>query len=147
MFENIVVGTDGSPTAAAAVRQASELARATGAVLHVVSAYRARNVLLTGTESGALAAVALQSEADLEREARHLVAEVAQDLTGSGVVAHAYACPGDPADAIISVADQVSAELIVVGSLGMKGPRRLLGSVPNRVSHHATTSVLIVRTC
>jgi nucleotide-binding universal stress UspA family protein len=58
-----------------------------------------------------------------------------------------FARQGDAADAIIDVAEEQRAELIVVGNKGMSGARRfLLGSVPNRVSHHAPCSVLIVRT-
>jgi len=58
-----------------------------------------------------------------------------------------YAREGDPADAILDVAEEVGADLIVVGNKGMTGARRfLLGSVPNKVSHHASTSVIIVRT-
>jgi nucleotide-binding universal stress UspA family protein len=54
---------------------------------------------------------------------------------------------GDPADAILDVAEERSSDLIVVGNKGMSGAKRfLLGSVPNKVSHHAPCSVLIVRT-
>lgn len=52
----------------------------------------------------------------------------------------------DPADALLEVADQVNARMIVVGNRGMAGPRRVLGSVPNTVSHGARCSVLIVST-
>ncbi|HRV60538.1 MAG TPA: universal stress protein [Solirubrobacterales bacterium] len=54
---------------------------------------------------------------------------------------------GDPADAILKVAEDLDADLIVVGNKGMTGARRfLLGSVPNKVSHHAPCSVFIART-
>ena len=54
---------------------------------------------------------------------------------------------GEPADAILDVAEEENADLIVVGNKGMTGAKRfLLGSVPNKVSHHAPSSVLIVRT-
>ena len=54
---------------------------------------------------------------------------------------------GDPADAILDVAEELEADLIVVGNKGMTGAKRfLLGSVPNKVSHHAPCSVLIIRT-
>ena len=60
-----------------------------------------------------------------------------------GVEAETYARQGDPADAILDVAEEQGADLIVVGNKGMTGARRfLLGSVPNRVSHHAPCSVL-----
>ena len=58
-----------------------------------------------------------------------------------------FARQGDPADAILDVAEEQGADLIVVGNKGMTGAKRfLLGSVPNKVSHHAPCSVLIVRT-
>jgi nucleotide-binding universal stress UspA family protein len=54
---------------------------------------------------------------------------------------------GDPAQGLIDVAETTHADLIVVGSRGMHGGRRfLLGNVPNKVSHHAPCSVMIVRT-
>ena len=56
-------------------------------------------------------------------------------------------CAGDPADSLIAVAGEVGAQMIVVGNKGMLGARRVLGSVPNRVSHHADCCVLIVQTC
>ena len=58
-----------------------------------------------------------------------------------------YARQGDPADAILDVAEEQGADLIVVGNKGMTGAKRfLLGSVPNKISHHAPCSVLIIRT-
>ena len=58
-----------------------------------------------------------------------------------------HAREGDPADAILDVAEEAKADVIVVGNKGMTGARRfLLGSVPNKISHHAPCSVYIVRT-
>src|SRR3712207_7528474 len=65
----------------------------------------------------------------------------------AGVTVEKFARQGDPADAILDVAEETKADLIVVGNKGMTGARRfLLGSVPNKVSHHAPCSVLIIRT-
>ena len=65
----------------------------------------------------------------------------------AGVNVETYARQGDPADAILDVAEEQNADLIVVGNKGMTGAKRfLLGSVPNKISHHAPCSVLIVRT-
>ena len=65
----------------------------------------------------------------------------------AGVDVNVYARQGDPADAILDVAEEREADLIVVGNKGMTGAKRfLLGSVPNKVSHHAPCSVLIIRT-
>ena len=58
-----------------------------------------------------------------------------------------HARQGDPSDAIIDVAEESAADLIIVGNKGMTGAKRfLLGSVPNKVSHHAPCSVMIIRT-
>jgi nucleotide-binding universal stress UspA family protein len=57
-----------------------------------------------------------------------------------------HSAKGDPADILIAKADEVGADLIVVGNRGMKGVRRVLGSVPNSVAHGANCSVLIVDT-
>ena len=64
-----------------------------------------------------------------------------------GVPVEIFARRGDPADAILDVAEEQGADLIVVGNKGMTGAKRfLLGSVPNKISHHAPCSVLIIRT-
>jgi len=77
-----------------------------------------------------------------------LLEEARGEATGAGLTAvETYACQGDAADAIIDVAEEQRADLIVVGNKGMTGAKRfLLGSVPNKVSHHSPCSVLIVRT-
>ena len=125
MFTSIVVGTDGSDTATQAVRQAIELARAVGARIELVSAY----------EPG--------RREDVEATLREAGAEV----EAAGVPVTTYAREGDPADAILDVAEERGADLVVVGNKGMTGAKRfLLGSVPNKVSHHAPCSVLIIRT-
>jgi nucleotide-binding universal stress UspA family protein len=71
----------------------------------------------------------------------------AAEVEAAGVSVRTYAREGDPADAILDVAEERGADLIVVGNKGMTGAKRfLLGSVPNKVSHHAPCSVLIIRT-
>ena len=73
--------------------------------------------------------------------------EAAKDLEEDGVKVETHAREGDPADAILDVAEEQEADLIVVGNKGMTGAKRfLLGSVPNKVSHHAPCSVMIIRT-
>jgi nucleotide-binding universal stress UspA family protein len=71
----------------------------------------------------------------------------AEEAREAGVEVETYARQGDPADAILDVAEERGADLIVVGNKGMTGAKRfLLGSVPNKISHHAPCSVLIIRT-
>jgi nucleotide-binding universal stress UspA family protein len=146
LFSRIVVGTDGSETAAEAVRQATELAKLSGAELHVVSAYEP-------VPSQRLRQEQSEAPGDIQYEfnPREDVNLALDSATGAakreGVDAHPYAREGDPADAILDVAEEIGADLIVVGNKGMTGARRfLLGSVPNKVSHHAPSSVIIVRT-
>jgi nucleotide-binding universal stress UspA family protein len=146
MFKSIVVGTDGSDTAGQAVRQAIDLARSVGATLEIVSAYepvpaqRLREERRDAPEDLQWA-INPREDVDSTLEA---AAKVAHD---AGVAVSVYARQGDPADAILDVAEEREADLIVVGNKGMTGAKRfLLGSVPNKVSHHAPCSVLIVRT-
>lgn len=147
MFTRIVVGTDGSETATEAVRQAAELAKVAGATLHIVSAYNTGAQVKPGGEER------LERPADvpLTETGREQVNFALDSASGvakrSGIEVQAHAQEGDPADAIIDVAEQIKADLIVVGNKGMTGARRfLLGSVPNKVSHHAPCSVFIIRT-
>ena len=68
-------------------------------------------------------------------------------IRGAGAEVRTHARQGDPADALLDVAEELGADVIVVGNKGMTGAKRfLLGSVPNKVSHHAPCSVLIIRT-
>jgi nucleotide-binding universal stress UspA family protein len=146
VFASIVVGTDGSETAREAVRQAVELAAALGARLQIVSAYEpvpAARLREEVREVPPDLQWAINPREDVDATLR-AGAEVARER---GVEAETYARQGDPADAILDVAEEQGADLVVVGNKGMTGARRfLLGSVPNRVSHHAPCSVLIIRT-
>jgi nucleotide-binding universal stress UspA family protein len=146
MFKSIVVGTDGSDTATQAVRQAVDLAGAVGANLELVSAYapvpeqRLREERREAPEDLQWA-INPREDVDVMLEA---AAELARE---AGVQTRAYPRQGDPADAILDVAEETEADLIIVGNKGMTGAKRfLLGSVPNKVSHHAPCSVLIIRT-
>lgn len=145
MFASIVVGTDGSDTAATAVRCAIDLARELGARLQIVSAYEPVPAPRGRTTVGAVDDV--QWAVPGREDVMAVLREAESDARLAGVEAELFARQGDAADAIIDVAEEQRADLIVVGNRGMTGARRfLLGSVPNRVSHHAPCSVLIVRT-
>jgi nucleotide-binding universal stress UspA family protein len=146
MFTKIVVGTDGSETASEAVRQAAELAKISNSELNIVSAYEP------------------VSQAQLREESRDVPGDVSNAVNPREVVnvtldkaagaarkqnveVQTHPREGDPADAILDVAEDIGADLIIVGNKGMTGAKRfLLGSVPNKVSHHAPCSVLIVQT-
>lgn len=146
MFKRIVVGTDGSDSAREAIGQAAGLARLTGAELHVVSAYEPVPPRRSETESGG-APADVSHEFGPREEVNFVLESAAAVAAESDVETIPHPRDGDPADAILTVADEVGADLIVVGNKGMTGARRfLLGSVPNKVSHHAPCSVFIART-
>jgi nucleotide-binding universal stress UspA family protein len=147
MFGAIVVGTDGSATAREAVTQAAELARLCGATLHIVCAYEPPRVQPLRGEPRASATGEREWALNARAEAQATLTEAAAIAAASGARAECYARQGDPADAILDVAEERSAQLVIVGNKGMTGAERfLLGSVPNKVSHHAPCSVLIIRT-
>jgi nucleotide-binding universal stress UspA family protein len=147
VFKRIVVGTDGSETAGEAVRQAAELAQLSDAALEIVSAYNP-------VPGNRLREESREAPGDVQyeftpREDVNLILENAVATAKKSGVGEVRPHPreGDPADAILDVAEETKADLIVVGNKGMTGARRfLLGSVPNKVSHHAPSSVIIVRT-
>jgi nucleotide-binding universal stress UspA family protein len=146
VFTRIVVGTDGSETASEAVRRAIDLAKLAGAQLSIVSAYEPVSKRRVEGEQ-------LQAPADVQheinpREDVNLVLDAAAAIAKQeGIEVQTHPVQADPADALLNVAEETNADLIVVGNKGMTGARRfLLSSVPNNVSHHAPCSVMIVRT-
>ncbi len=146
MFNRIVVGTDGSETAGEAVRQAVDLAKIAGAQLSIVSAYApVPKRRLQSEQEGAPADV--QYEIGPREDVNLVLDGAAASAKKEGLDVQTHPVEGDPAEAVLNVAEETEADLIVVGNKGMTGARRfLLGSVPNNVSHHAPCSVLIVRT-
>ena len=150
MYRNIVVGTDGSATAAVAVGHAADLAALTGATVHIVHAFRT-----VSTAYLAAAGSAPTWTDDLEETNASIVAEADRGPCGRGsrapcagdVKVETHARPGDAADLLVTVAKEVGADLVIVGNRGMTGAKRfVLGSVPNKVSHHCPCSLLIVET-
>jgi nucleotide-binding universal stress UspA family protein len=127
VYRQIVVGVDDSDTAREAFRHACDLSAVTGAVLHVVTALPDPSSLDT----------------PVRQAGQDLVDALARE---SGVDATGYARNGDPAAVVLAVAEEVGADLVVVGNKGMRGARRVLGSVPNTLSHEAPCAVLIVNT-
>ena len=145
VFTSIVVGTDGSDTASEAVTLAVELARQNSAALHLV----------VGVHTPAAVAVPAgganisdpSGGAVLRQVAQSMLEEVAGGLEGlDEIEVTIHTEVGNPADVIVKVADAVGADLIVVGSKGMRGTRRILGSVPNSVAHKAGCHVLVAKT-
>jgi len=146
MFGSIVVGTDGSTTAQEAVRQAIELAKTVNATIHLVSAYEPVSESRLRDERQQVPDDA-QWMVNAREDVDAALKEAAEPLEAEGLTVERYAREGDPADAILDVAEETNSDLIVVGNKGMTGAKRfLLGSVPNKVSHHAPCSVMIIRT-
>jgi nucleotide-binding universal stress UspA family protein len=146
LFGSIVVGTDGSETAKEAVRQASELAKVLGSRMYLVSAYEP-------VPEGRLREERTEVPEDLQwmvnprEDVNATLEQTGEELKEQGLEVETHAREGDPADAILDVAEEKGADLIVIGNKGMTGAKRfLLGSVPNKVSHHAPCSVMIIRT-
>ena len=142
--ESIVVGTDGSDTAGDAVKEAIRLATVLGGELHIVSAFEPlRGAKVAGAPEAAAEVFAPGPDSEVET----ILAEAAAAARMAGASVETHAVRKGPADALLEVADSVDADLIVVGSRGMHGAKRLvLGSVPNSVSHRASCNVLIVST-
>ena len=141
MVQRIVVGTDGSETAERAVREAGDVAKGMGARVHVVTAFQApfQGEPFTGS--------AKQEHVDIRRAAETVAERSAGHIAAPGVGVDWEAREGDAADVLIEVAAEDEADLIVVGNKGMTGIGRfLLGNVPNKVTHHAPCSVMVVRT-
>ncbi|HVB52422.1 MAG TPA: universal stress protein [Acidimicrobiales bacterium] len=139
MFKVVVVGADDSPTARRAVEAATEMAAMSNGELHIVTAYSTPVV----------------RDGHLPSEFRHLshdgdIDAVLQVLSfipkKRGIEPTLHSVTGDPAEAIIKKATELKADLVVVGNRGMRGVRRVLGSVPNTVAHGAPCSVAIIDT-
>ena len=136
----IVVGTDGSPGAEAAVHEAIELAGGTGVVVHLVCAYPGQSALER------IGMTARQEPADLRGVAADVLARDERRFVEAGFTVEKHTREGDPAHVIIDVATEQGADLIVVGARGTTGMRRfMLGNVSSKLAHHAPCSVLIVR--
>jgi nucleotide-binding universal stress UspA family protein len=146
MFDRIVVGTDGSKTATQAVKTAIELAKLSKATLEIVSAYEPVPQSRLRDESEGISgdvAYNVNPREDVELVLGNAAAEAKK--ADVDVITHPR--EGDPADAILDVAEENHADLVLVGNKGMTGARRfLLGSVPNKISHHAPCDVWIVKT-
>lgn len=149
MYKNIVVGTDGSETAGLAVHHAIMLAKMSGAKLHIVHAYQVVTLGMAAmsASSGGPMIDAERLNSSLSESGAAVCSQATATAERGGVEVEAHSMCSDPADALINVAQQVDADLLVVGNRGMAGVKRfMLGSVPNRISHHSPCSLLIVNT-
>jgi nucleotide-binding universal stress UspA family protein len=138
MFDSVVVGADDSATAAKAVEAAIDLAKLAGGDLHVVTAYKPTSTS-ANRPPGEFQSVVVAND-----QAQGLLDDLAARAQAESVSVKTHALKGDPAQALVAIAEREKADLIVVGNKGMQ--RRVLASIPNSVAHQAPCSVLIVKT-
>ncbi len=133
----VMVGTDRSETAERAVRWAAALADRYAAELHVVQVVVPLHP--ADTEHGAAEITRARAAAD------ELQVDATQ-LAGNRGKAHVV-IDDDPAIAIVNATEEHNIDVLVVGNAGMAGRKEfLLGNVPNRISHNARCTVIIVNT-
>jgi nucleotide-binding universal stress UspA family protein len=143
MFKTIVVGTDGSRTAYGAVRGATALAQLCSARLHIVTAYRSTDMTVVGPMGAALGG---KSEEEVPADIEAMVQALRDEITAEGVSVTLHTIAARAADAILDLADQEQADLIVLGNRGVQGSRPYLGSVPVNVLQHAHCAVVVFPT-
>jgi nucleotide-binding universal stress UspA family protein len=138
-MKTVVLGTDGSQGAESAVQKLIELGGGSGATVHLVCAYPAPSALER------IGMTARQEPTDLRGVAYDVLARGERRLAEAGFAVEKHAREGEPANAIIDVAGDAKADLIVVGARGTTGVRRFrIGGVASKLSHHSPTSLLIV---
>jgi len=140
MISTVAVGTDGSATAEEAVKQAADLARRFGAKLVLLSAFPGSR----GSPAGRGKGVELQWASSSQARVRTILERSETALRQQGIECETRSDEGDPADVLVRLAEECGADLLVIGNKGMK--RRVLGSVPNTVTHKAGCSVMVVKT-
>lgn len=139
MFDVVLVGADDSATARRAVEAACEICAMSKGTLHILTAFEQLSTV------GASSTHEFKNVIT-EDDGQALLQTLSFIAKKHNVEPVLHGAKGDPADILIAKADEVGADLIVVGNRGMKGVRRVLGSVPNSVAHGAACSVLIVDT-
>jgi nucleotide-binding universal stress UspA family protein len=151
VVSTVAIGVDASQTAAKAVAMGVEIARRFDANVVLLSAIRtsmtaAAGVATAGLATGGLAAdpVELDWAYDKGARIRHVLESTESRLRRSGLECRSMIDDGDAGDVLVRLAEECGADLLVVGSKGMQ--RRVLGSVPNTVTHKAPCSVLVVKT-
>ena len=140
MISTIAVGTDGSATAREAVGEAAEIARRFGAKLVLLSAFQDSR----GRQSVSDEDIELRWASNSAARVRSILEGLEAELGESGLECETRADEGDPAEVLVRLAEECAADLLVIGNKGMK--RRVLGSVPNTVTHKADCSVLVIKT-
>ena len=143
MISTVAVGTDGSGTASKAVEAAIDLAEKYGAKVVFISAYRP-------VDEGRIKREQRDAPADVQwsinpdEDVNATLRDCEELAEGRGVPFESAASQGDPAEVLVELAEKHGADVLVIGNKGMQ--RRMLGSVPNTVTHKAGCSVFVVKT-
>jgi nucleotide-binding universal stress UspA family protein len=140
MISTVAVGTDGSATASEAVRVAAEMVRRFDAKLVLVSAFQDAG----GARKDRDASVELQWAMSPAARVKEILARTKDELQREGIECSTLVDEGDPADVLVRLATDCDADVLVIGNKGMR--RRVLGSVPNTITHKAPCSVFVVKT-
>lgn len=140
MISIVAVGTDGSGTADEAVREAAEIARRFEAKLVLLSAFERSK----GSSAPTARNVELQWTSNSSARVRSMLERLEETLRRDGIDCETRVDEGEPGEVLVRLAEECGADLLVIGNKGMK--RRVLGSVPNTVTHKASCSVLVVKT-
>ena len=141
MISTVAVGTDGSATATEAVKMASELARRFGASLVLVSASQSSDQAPLDRRSDS---PEVQWAVSPLARMQEILTRTQEELRRDGIECTVRVDEGDPAEVLVRLATECDADILVIGNKGMQ--RRVLGSVPNTVTHRAPCSVLVVKT-
>ena len=139
MISTVAVGTDGSGTDDQAVKEAAEIARRFDAKLVLLSVFADSAPAAAQTGD-----IELQWAVSSQARVRSILEQLEAELSATGIDCETRVDDGDPADVLVRLASECGADLLVIGNRGMH--RRVLGSVPNSVTHKAECSVLVVKT-
>jgi nucleotide-binding universal stress UspA family protein len=140
MISTVAVGTDGTPTASEAVKTATELARRFDAKLVLLSAFSDTG----GRPGGSGSSAEIQWASSPAARVQEILARAADEIGRQGIECSTLVDEGDPAEVLVRLAEDCGADLLVIGNKGME--RRVLGSVPNTVTHRAPCAVMVVKT-
>jgi nucleotide-binding universal stress UspA family protein len=144
MIGTVAVGTDGSDTAGRAMEAAIELAERFGARLVVLSAFDGGSPRAAAARLSGAASAHPEWASNAAEQVERILAVAEESASRRGVECSSAMGEGDPGEVLVRLAGKHGADVIVVGNKGME--RRILGSVPNTVSHKAPCSVFVVKT-
>ena len=139
MITTVAVATDGSETAAEAVRMAAEVARRFDANLVLLSAFQDKGGADLSSDLSEL-----QWASNPLARIREILARTEEEVRRDGIDCSSLIDEGDTVDVLLRLSVECGADLLVIGNKGMQ--RRVLGSVPNSITHGAPCSVLVVKT-